>query len=151
MMAINDFSPLLYRRFFIYVVFILLVVVPLCFPGDIIPPQIAVNRANLNFGAVKNGMTTSTMTGPQTLLISNSGGGTLDWYVMANTDWLILMPMSGSGNGAVTVSVAPCGLAAGTYSGTIWVIDANASNSPKTIPVELDVKNPAGQSSARRD
>lgn len=106
-------------------------------------PEISVNRPNLNFGAVKKGDQTSSATSSQTLLISNSGYGTLNWAIHDDADWLNCTPTSGTNAGAVTVSVAPCGLPAGSYTGTVSVSDPSASNSPQTVTVGLYVKNPS--------
>jgi hypothetical protein len=78
------------------------------------PPGISVNRSNLNFGAIKEGPdSTSSSTSFQTLLINNSGGGTLNWEVTANGDWLICSPRSGTNSGVVKI-----------YNGDSYVGDA---------------------------
>lgn len=109
----------------------------------VLPPAISVNRTNLNFGSIREGHSTSSATSTQTLLIDNSGGGHLDWTIHNNGDWLICTPNSGLGSGTVSVSVAPCGLPAGAYSGSLTISDADPSVSPQTVTVDLTVKNPA--------
>ncbi len=94
---------------------------------------IILNRTQLTFGAVQ-GITT----GSQTFSIS-SDASTLNWSVNANKSWINCSPTSGTGFGVVTVSVDPTGLAAGTYTGTITVSDPNATNSPQTVSVTLNV------------
>lgn len=106
-------------------------------------PEISVNRSNLNFGSVREGDHTSSLTSPQNLLISNSGGGTLEWFIDGNADWLHCTPTSGTNSGTVTVSVAPCGLAAGSYTGTVQVSAHGASNSPQKVTVGLNVYEPS--------
>jgi hypothetical protein len=51
-------------------------------------------------------------------------------------------PSSGTSTGdqdTITVNYSTSGLSAGTYSATITITDTNASNSPQTIAVSLDV------------
>ena len=98
-------------------------------------PRITLNRTQPNFGAVLSGAHTDF----QALVISNSGGGTLTWEAVADQAWLTCNPISGSGSGAVTVSIDPSGLSAGTHTGVITVLDPNASNSPQTVNVNLNV------------
>ena len=98
------------------------------------PPAIAINREQLNFGYEIGG----NLPGSQTFSISNSGGGTLNWTVSDNADWLNCSPSSGTNSGGVTVSIDPTGLSPGTYTGSIRVEDTNASNSPQTVDVTLE-------------
>jgi len=109
--------------------------------------EISVNRTNFNFGAIKDGDTTSFMTGNQNLRISNTGNGTLEWTVTDDQSWLICSPTSGTltynQSDTVTVGVAPCGLPAGKYEGTIEIEDKNNSNNKKTVSVYLDYKSNA--------
>jgi hypothetical protein len=73
----------------------------------------------------------------QTLTINNIGGGTLSWSASDSAAWLSLSPASGTGNGAVTASVATGTLTAGSYSGTI-TLSATGTTSV-TIPVALTI------------
>ena len=106
------------------------------------PPQIFLNRTQLNFGAITSGSSTPS----QSLFVDNSGGGTLKWSVSDDAIWLNCSPSSGLNAGSVTVSVDPAGLSAGTYTGAITVKDDNASNSPQTISVLFKVYE-SGQTS----
>jgi hypothetical protein len=114
------------------------------------PPEILLNRTRLNVGSTpgpgNSAGTASIMldsidlvTGPQTILINNSGGGTLNWAISRDAEWLTCTPETGTGPGAVTISANPSGLAAGAYTAAITVRDPNASNSPQTVPVTLKV------------
>jgi hypothetical protein len=106
-------------------------------------PEISVNRSQLNFGAIKEGAhSTSSATHYQTLLIGNSGGGTLNWEIGTSDDWLICHPTHGTNSGSVKVYVAACPLPPGSYKGTLTVEDSNATNSPQTISVLLNVYSP---------
>jgi len=107
--------------------------------------ELSLNRTNLNYGAISQASSTadttmgdSVTTSPQTLLINNSGGGTLNWAISKDAEWLTCTPDSGVGPGVVTVSVDPSGLAVGTYSASITVTDLNSSNG-KVLPVNLTV------------
>jgi len=101
------------------------------------PPKINLGRTQLNFGArVDNTVTTA-----QTILIDNSGAGTLTWTTVSDSSWLSVSPASGSQSGVLTVTANPTGLAAGSYSGKITVSASGASNTPRTISVDLTVSN----------
>ncbi len=100
-------------------------------------PVISLNRSPFYFGAVRNGSST----GAQTLLVENSGGGTLSWTAASDSAWLSASPGSGSGTGEISLSVNATGLSSGTFTGTVTVSDGIALNSPQTLSVILTVKN----------
>ncbi len=100
-------------------------------------PEIALSPGTFHFGGTPDGI----KTGTRILLVSNKGSGSLDWTVSTNQNWLGCTPNSGTGNDTVTVSVEPTGLAAGTYTSTIIVSDPEATNSPQTAAVILNVYN----------
>jgi len=98
-------------------------------------PTIAIAPASLTFqyaitGAVPVG---------QWIQLTNSGGGVLNWTATSNASWLKVTPASGTAPSLLVVSVQPSGLAAATYSGSIQISSAGASNTPVTIPVSLIV------------
>ena len=101
-------------------------------------PVLAVAPASLAFTATAGGADPAA----QTVNVTNSGGGTLNWTASDNQTWLGVSPVSGTAPGAVSVSVNSAGLAAGTYTGTVTVTATGASGSPKTVAVSLTV-NPA--------
>lgn len=78
----------------------------------------------------------------QTFDISNVGVGRLKWTVADNRPWISVSPRSGTGEGTVAVSVHTMGLLAGSYTGTVTVIDPSAVNSPRTVMVTLIVTGP---------
>ena len=98
-------------------------------------PEINLSKKTLNFGTIISGETTPA----QTVLISNSGSGTLNWHIATNVSWIVLSPYSSTGNSTLSVLACPLGLTKGDYSGTIDIIDPNATNSPQTITVNLHV------------
>jgi hypothetical protein len=102
-------------------------------------PKIALSPGCLNFAADTGGNTG----GAQTFLVNNSGGGTINWTVSADQTWIGYTPTAGANAGTVTVSVDPTGLEAGVYKGLVTIADANATNSPQTVRVQLAIKDPA--------
>jgi len=103
---------------------------------------ISLNRRELVFGASTSGVTSGT----QTFSISNTGYGTLHWNVSDDAGWLSCAPTSGTGSAMISVSVIVSGLSAGTYTGTVTVSSPNASNSPQTVAVTLNVYASGGDS-----
>ncbi|MBD3401477.1 hypothetical protein GF420_01170 [candidate division GN15 bacterium] len=99
------------------------------------PPVIAVDPSSFIFNAVAGGSNPPT----QDLDISNIGGSTLNWTVSNSESWLSLSPMSGSGDGTVTLSVDITGLAFNDYFDTVVVSDPTAENDPVRVPVRLTV------------
>ncbi|MFN3324128.1 MAG: malectin domain-containing carbohydrate-binding protein [Bryobacteraceae bacterium] len=73
----------------------------------------------------------------QSLSISNQVSGSLVWTATKSASWISISTASGSTPGAVSVSVNPTGLAAGTHSGSVTVSAPGAANSPVTIPVQF--------------
>jgi hypothetical protein len=81
----------------------------------------------------------------QTLSISNSGFGNLNWQISEDCSWLSIEPNSGSSAGEsdnVNLSVDITGLTAGIYTFNLTVSDPNASNSPQIVGISLTVFGP---------
>jgi len=95
---------------------------------------LAVNRSILNFAASQNG----TATGPQTVTVSFTGGGGLQWTAASNRSNIVVSQGGHSGNGSfqVSVSAGPSGVVTVTAPGVI--------GSPKQI--QVDVYSPAAGS-----
>jgi hypothetical protein len=72
----------------------------------------------------------------QTLNISNTGGGTLNWNASDNATWLTLSPTSGSGNGSISANVNLGNLSVGTHNALITVTNGGTT---KTVQVTLTV------------
>ena len=102
-------------------------------------PTIGVSPSSLSFSATAGGANPAN----QSLNISNTGGGTLNWTATSNQTWLSVSPTSGTAPSTATVSVNVTGLAAGTYNGAITISATGATNTPVTVPVTLTV-NPTG-------
>ena len=77
---------------------------------------------------------------PQALEIRNSGGGTLDYRIIADQPWLSVSPDQGSSMGetdTVEIAVDPLNLGPGAFEGTITITAPPAW--PVQIPVTLIV------------
>ncbi|MFO0777729.1 MAG: hypothetical protein U0223_09030, partial [Nitrospira sp.] len=77
---------------------------------------------------------------PQTLTVSNQGGGTLNWNATTTAAWLALSPASGTGNGTVTITPVLGSLGTGTYTGSITLSAPGAQ--PRSISVTFIVTPP---------
>ena len=74
--------------------------------------------------------------------ITNSGGGTLTWTISSNAVWLRLNTASGTTTtetDTISASVTTSGLAAGTYNAVLTVTASGSTNSPRSIPVSLNL------------
>jgi protocatechuate 3,4-dioxygenase beta subunit len=103
---------------------------------------ILLNRTQLTFGCIKGGNSPAS----QSILVSNTGTAALNWTAAADKPWINLSPTAGIGDGIITVSIDPTGLAQGTYNGILTVSDPNASNSPQAASVTLNIYK-SGESS----
>lgn len=99
---------------------------------------ISLDKTKLYFGAIIGGPAT----GNQDFFISNAGSGVPNWTVTPLESWILVTPKSGTGNGAVSVSVNHQEYQASTHYAQIAVYDANALNSPQFVDVYLTMKNP---------
>jgi hypothetical protein len=102
------------------------------------PPMLAVAPSSLTFDATAGGANPPA----QTLAVSNTGSGTLDFTASDDAPWLAVSPASGTAPRDLSVAVDASGLAVGTYTATVTVDAGTASGSPRTIPVTLTVKAP---------
>jgi Subtilase family/Viral BACON domain len=103
-------------------------------------PTIGVNPSSLSFTATAGGSNPAN----QTISITNTGAGTLNWTATENGSWLTISPTSGTAPSTLTASVNISGLAAGTYNATITISAAGATNSPVNVPVTLTVNGAGG-------
>lgn len=106
------------------------------------PPQIWVSQQSFSFSATAGGDNPSS----KTMYIKNAGGGTLSYQVSSDSSWLAVNPNSGSSSGGKkshTVSINIEGISAGSYSGTISIVDSGASNSPVAVVVALEISSSA--------
>lgn len=105
---------------------------------NVAPPAISVNRNSLSYVAAPGGSNPPS----QTITVTNSGTGNLNWTVSSSASWLTVAPASGTNSGTVTAAVNISGLAQGFYTASVTFSAAGASNSPVTIPVTLSIAPP---------
>jgi hypothetical protein len=106
---------------------------PTVAPPPAIPPVIGVSPTSLSFTATQGGANPAT----QTLIISNTGGGTLSWTTADDVPWMTLSRASGTNNGVVIVSVITGATGPGTYNGVITLSAFGASL--VSVPVTFTV------------
>jgi uncharacterized protein (TIGR03437 family) len=99
------------------------------------PPAISLSSTQVRFSYALGGASPAT----QTVTVTNSGGGTLTWSAVSGASWLTVSPASGTGAETLTIGINTSGLSPQTYSGSITVTAAGASNSSRTIGVTLTV------------
>ena len=82
----------------------------------------------------------------QGISITNGGAGPLSWTASSGAFWMVLSAMSGNTPSALSISVNPANLAAGTYTTAVTIAPADASLSSVSIAVSLVVQGtqPAG-------
>jgi hypothetical protein len=102
------------------------------------PPTISLSKANLYYGSTSGGTSSKT----QSVLISNSGGETLNWTAAPQQSWINVSPGSGTGTGTINVGINASNLGTGTYTGAITVSDPDATNNPQIVSVTLKVYAP---------
>ncbi|MCP4108115.1 MAG: BACON domain-containing protein [Desulfobacteraceae bacterium] len=78
--------------------------------------------------------------GIATINISNSGTGTLTWTATENSPWFAITPKSGTNTGTITVNYESN--PGDTRTATITITAPNAANSPKTITITQQSKQP---------
>ena len=98
------------------------------------PPAIGASPATLSFTATQGGANPA----PQTLSISNTGGGTLNWTANETTPWLTLSTTGGTGNGSITLTATTGSLSVGTTSGTV-ILSGGTGATPVTIPITFTI------------
>jgi hypothetical protein len=100
-----------------------------------VPPGVSAAPSSLLFSATAG----SANPAAQTVTISNSGGGTLNWTTSNTQPWLVLGSASGTGTAVVAVQAVTGNLAAGTYNDTITISAAGANPATKTVAVTFTV------------
>ncbi|HKE03285.1 MAG TPA: S8 family serine peptidase [Blastocatellia bacterium] len=103
-------------------------------------PTIGVNPTSLSFTATAGGSNPAN----QTISVTNTGGGTLNFTASDDASWLTVSPASGTAPSTLTASVNISGLAAGAYNGTITISATGATNTPVSVPVTLTVNGAGG-------
>lgn len=83
----------------------------------------------------------------QTFGVYNSNAGTLSYTVSNNAAWLSVAPASGTASNETDLLVVTYdtdALSSGSYTGTVTITDAGASNSPQAFDVTLTVEDEPG-------
>ena len=110
-----------------------------------IPVTFVVQRPGLNVNPSTITRSTnfgSNQTFNETIQISNSGNGTLDWTASEDASWLSLGATSGSGDATVPVTINSAGLGGGIYHEDIVITAPGALGSPAHVSVTLTVLAP---------
>lgn len=101
-------------------------------------PAIGLGATSINFTATQGGASPA----PQTVQVTNSGGGTLTGLTATEVPaatWLTASLSATTAPAMLTLQATTGSLAAGTYSTTVNVGSAVAGNSPQTITVTFQV------------
>ena len=104
-------------------------------------PTMTVDKSSLAFGAVAVNQAFSSQTSAQTIRLTQSAEpGTVTWTAASNSPWLVVSPTSGTGSGALTVSVQhPPGGISPDQTGSITFSFTGAGPVPGPIPVRLRI------------
>ena len=98
-------------------------------------PTLQVSPTSLSFIAVKGKENPET----QSIAISNSGDGDLNWTASDNATWLSLDKTSGASPSTSNALANITGLDVGVYNGQITINANGVQGSPKVIPVTLTI------------
>lgn len=101
--------------------------------------SIAVAPTRLQFSYMVGG----TIPAGQSIQVTNGDGGTLSWSATTSASWLSVSPAAGTAPSTLSLLVSPAGLSAGTYTGSLQISAAGASNSPVSVAVTLTVAQAA--------
>ncbi|MBI5700876.1 hypothetical protein HZC34_03390 [Candidatus Saganbacteria bacterium] len=104
------------------------------YPAKPVAPVLTLNKSSVAFNFQIGGSAPAS----QTIGISNTGTGTLNWTAAKTAAWLTINPTSGSQTSSMTVSVNTTGLTAGTYNDTISFTSNGGSGS---VAVSLTVSS----------
>jgi len=97
---------------------------------------ISATPASLTFTYQAGGTT------PANQAITVNGTGTFSASATSVGNWLSITPNSGTSPSALTVSVNPAGLSAGSYNGSVSVVGTGTSSGSSTVSVTLTVTAP---------
>lgn len=105
-------------------------------------PSLVVTPPNLAFSAFVGQADPVT---PQVLNVTSNMTQSLVWTATTDASWLTLSNLTGTTPSDITATVNISGLTATMYSRVITLESAMAANSPVTVPVTLDLRNPGLQ------
>jgi hypothetical protein len=101
-------------------------------PGLNVTPSAIEHSTNVNSNA----------TFTETLQVSNSGTGELNWTATKQRPWVTLSATSGTGDASIQVTINSTGLAGGIYHDDIVITAPGATGSPDHVSVTLTVFAP---------
>lgn len=98
------------------------------------PPHLLLETSSLNLGDSVQGANTI-----QSLLLRNSGSGSISWSASSDQPWLLVAPDKGTFSTGQTISVAAQrnNLPVGTYNGTIAI--SSSVGAPEQLHVSMKV------------
>jgi Viral BACON domain len=102
-------------------------------PSPTPTPALAVLPTTVTFSGTAGGSNP----GPQSVNISNGGGGTLSWTAVASQPWVMLSAASGTGPQALSVEANTSGLSAGNYSASVTISAPSANPATQIVNVSL--------------
>jgi hypothetical protein len=102
---------------------------------------LAADRSSLAFGIISGAP--QTRTAAQSVRLTQSGAGAISWTASSSAAWLSVSPASGSGSGALTVSLVSGVVPSTNSSATVTIAATGASNTLAPIAVSLKVISPA--------
>ena len=78
----------------------------------------------------------------QTVTITNTGTGTLDWTATANQSWVVIRQTSGTAPSTIRITINPVELGGGTATATLTIASTGALNSPRTLTITANITGP---------
>jgi outer membrane protein assembly factor BamB len=96
---------------------------------------LSVSPTNIAFSAVQGGSNPSS----QTISVTNSGTGVLNFTAASDSAWLTVSPSSGTAPQTLQIGAHIGGLTQGSYTGHITVTALGAKGSPTTVTVTLTI------------
>jgi hypothetical protein len=108
--------------------------------ADVSPPTMAVAPSLFNRSIILGQNLAS-----DTFTLGNTGGSVLNYTITDNASWLSASPASGavaSVPATITISYSTAALGTGPHTGVITVTAPGATNSPRTVTVNLTVNPP---------
>ena len=98
-------------------------------------PELSIDPDPINFNFRHD-------TQAQNISIWNEGGGTLDWEVRSDQDWIIVSPNSGTNSGTIVVSVNSAGMSPDNHMGSI-ILTSNVGTKTGRISLFIEDSVPA--------
>lgn len=111
-------------------------IVPVTLTVTKLPPEISYSPSSFAVSAIQGGANPD----DRFLYIwSDVVGSELNWTVSKSSSWLTLSPTSGTPPDSVTLQFDISGLSYGFYYDTVVITDPAATNSPRRVPVTLQI------------